>query len=94
MINFDTLFVLYRNRFIETMKTDLLDCYFSCCIIISCTTKEKRNDSYELTPQETYLSFPIDEDTRLPKFCLWTFIDNQNEYIAFDNQGDEIIFIM
>ena len=65
---------------------------FSCCIIISCTTKEKRNDSYVLSPQETYLSFPVDEETCLPKFCLWAFIDNQNEYIAFDNQGDEILF--
>lgn len=64
----------------------------SCCIIMSCTTKGERNDSYVLSPQEEYLSFPIDEDTRLPKFCLWTFTDNQDEYLAFDNQGDEILF--
>lgn len=61
-------------------------------MIISCTTKEKKNDCYALFPQEAYLSFPIDEETRLPKFCLWSFKDNGNEYIAFDNQGDQIFF--
>lgn len=59
---------------------------------MSCTTKDARNDTYTLSPQEVYLSFPIDENTRLPKFCLWAFTDNQDEYIAFDNQGDEILF--
>lgn len=66
--------------------------FFLSCMIISCTTKEKISDSYGLFPKEVYLSFPIDEDTRFPKFCLWSFADNQNEYIAFDNQGDEILF--
>lgn len=68
--------------------------FFMSCTLLSCTTKtkERTSDSYELVPKETYLSFPIDEDTRLPKFCLWSFTDNQNEYIAFNNRGDEILF--
>lgn len=61
-------------------------------MITSCATKERGNESYILSPQETYLSFPIDEDTRLPKFILWSFKDHEKEYIAFDNHGDEILF--
>lgn len=78
---------------IKTMKNGYYwIIFFLSHMIISCTTKEKTSDSYGLFPKETYLSFPIDEDTRLPKFCLWSFTDNQNDYIAFDNQGDEILF--
>ncbi|MCI1648965.1 MAG: DUF4221 domain-containing protein [Bacteroides sp.] len=55
----------------------------------SCANKNET--SYSLRPSDCYLSYPIDEDTRLPTVCLWTFKENGHEYLAFDNQGTEIL---
>lgn len=60
---------------------------YSC---VSCTNR-KNNDAFELQVVDSYLSFQIDEDSRPPKFCLWTFKDGDKEYLSFPNQGDEIL---
>lgn len=71
---------------------------FLCLLVhlfFSCANVKKENDGREqasLVAVDEYLSFKIDEDTRLPKFCLWIFEENGKEYIAFPNMGREILF--
>lgn len=61
-------------------------------LLHSCATESSIKDTFLLQPTDTYLNFPIDEDTRLPKYCLWTFEDAGKEYLAFPNGGKEILF--
>lgn len=71
------------KKYIKIFVTGLL--------FISCT-QENKNDLFTLQAIEEFLNFSIDEDTRLPKFNLWTFEENNKEYIAFPNMGKEILF--
>lgn len=66
--------------------------FISICILLTSCGKEKKEDLVALRATDTYLSFPIDEDTRLPKFCLWTFEEGGKEYLTFPNIGKEVIF--
>lgn len=34
----------------------------------------------------------LDEETRLPKFCLWTFEENGVEYLTFNSYGNHVLF--
>lgn len=56
---------------------------------IACTPSKHKE---VLRPSESYLAFSIDEDTRLPEFCIWTFEENGKEYLAFPNLSKEILF--
>lgn len=62
-----------------------------CYILYSC---KETNQITKLSLQatDTYIEFPIDEDTRLPKYCLWTFDEKDNEYLAFPSRGRDILF--
>ena len=62
-----------------------------CTLFSSCSTAEV-HDSFALRATDTYLDFPIDEETRLPKFCLWTFEENGVEYITFNSYGNHVLF--
>ncbi len=60
-------------------------------VVVSCGNK-KTQDLYSLQPANTYLNFSIDNDTRLPRYCLWTFEEKGKEYLCFPNIGREILF--
>lgn len=60
-------------------------------VVVSCGNKKKQ-DLYSLQPANIYLAFSIDNDTRLPRFCLWTFEEKGKEYLCFPNGGSEILF--
>lgn len=64
---------------------------FLLVFLISCQ-KGKQDNVYSLVAVDDYLSFPIDEDTRLPKYCLWTFNEGDKEFLTFPNVGKDILF--
>lgn len=66
--------------------------YLILVLFVSSCQKDKQNNSYSLVAVDDYLSFSIDENTRLPKFCLWTFSEGENEFLTFPNVGKEILF--
>lgn len=57
--------------------------YLILVLFVSSCQKDKQNNSYSLVAVDDYLSFSIDENTRLPKFCLWTFSEGENEFLTF-----------
>ena len=62
------------------------------CILFSSCGAKRAHDSFVLQATDTYLDFPIDEETRLPKFCLWTFEENGVEYLTFNSYGNHVLF--
>ncbi|MEG1333890.1 MULTISPECIES: DUF4221 family protein [Bacteroides] len=62
------------------------------CILFSSCGAKRAHDSFALQATDTYLDFPIDEETRLPKFCLWTFEENGVEYLTFNSYGNHVLF--
>lgn len=60
-------------------------------LLLSCN-KEQRRDLYALHASTDSLVFLIDENTRIPKHCLWTFKDQEKEYLVFPNRGRELLF--
>lgn len=65
---------------------------FLVCLVFGSCQNEKENDLFALRAIDHYLNLPIDENTRIPKFCLWTFENDGKEYLAFPNRGKEILF--
>lgn len=66
--------------------------FFGVCLLLSFLAEIKTQDLYSLQPANTYLNFSIDNDTRLPRYCLWTFEEKGKEYLCFPNIGREILF--
>lgn len=70
-----------------------LGCLILLTIILSLAGCKQRKvaDIYTLQASDSFLEYPIDTDTRLPKFRVWTFEVGGKEYLTFDNNGDEIL---
>lgn len=71
--------------------------YIIISLILFCSCKNAKltndaRDKVNLKVVNEFMCFNIDEETRMPKFCLWTFEDNGKEYMAFPNMGREILF--
>ncbi|WP_291530360.1 DUF4221 family protein [Bacteroides sp. UBA939] len=66
---------------------------FAVFFLNACTSQRKQEkDLYAIRTTDDYLTFPIDVNTRLPKFILWTFEENGKGYLAFPNMSKEILF--
>lgn len=59
-------------------------------ILCSCDEKSIR-DNYALQASESYLTFPIDENTRLPESFISVFEENGKEYLTFPNRRYEVL---
>lgn len=79
-----------RTQFAFFMKMFFL--ILGICLLFGSCKKAEYRDSFMLWATETYLNFPIDEETQLPKFCLWAFKNEGKEYLAFPNREKEILF--
>ena len=64
---------------------------FILLLICSCTREQQVDNSY-LEAVNSYISFPLDDETRLPQYCFWYFIDNGKDFIAFPNDQNQILF--
>lgn len=67
-------------------------CIFSVFVFLISCSHEIPWNSYSLQASDDFLNFEIDEDTRLPKFNLWSFEEEGKDYLAFSNMGREILF--
>lgn len=75
------------------MKMNKLGCLILLTILLSLAgcKQSKVTDICALQASDSFLEFPIDTDTRLPKFRVWIFEVDGKEYLTFDNNGDEIL---
>lgn len=59
-------------------------------ILCSCESKID-SDKYALQASDSYLTFPIDENTRLPESFISVFEENGKEYLTFPNRRYEVL---
>lgn len=57
----------------------------SLLFLVSCSKNKSEDDNYSLALSGEYLSFPIDEDTKLPNLSVYSFVDSGIEYLSFQN---------
>ena len=62
-------------------------------MFVACSEQVDQEDSYVLQPTENYLEYEIDEDTRIPRFNLYTFEDKGVEYLTFSDPSSRTILI-
>ena len=60
-------------------------------VLFSCQSNEIKYSSV-LFATDDYLSFPIDDETRLP-YSVLTFKNEDREYLSFSNDWKEILAI-
>ena len=62
-----------------------------CTICISCQQAQHNTDSFVLSATDEYLTFPIDEETKLPH-RVFVFDCNGKSYLSFLNNWEELLF--
>ena len=61
--------------------------------LFACTQKNSMSHVYGLRADEIYLDYPIDDETVVPLFNLYTFRENDKEYLAFSNDVTRSLLI-
>ena len=77
---------------VKIMKKTIYILLFSV-LLMSCSDRTDTNDVCSLQPQEDYLEFAIDDETRIPLFNLYTFQCDGIDYLTFSTQGTRTILI-
>jgi len=64
-----------------------------CFLLVACAEQAEPEDKYVLCPIEDYMEYEIDTETKIPLYNLYTFEDQDIEYLTFPESSSRTILI-